>query len=101
MTMLIELTRRAVSHPHMAAFVKRAVTVQNGEGDKIEIPTWGIVVVYLTVAAGSIGFTLVSTPCPCRALPSGIAMLMTRLCTDNVLLVVVHAQPRHYNPVHG
>lgn len=58
--MLIELTRRAVSHPHTAAFVKRAVTVQHGEGDKIEIPIWGIVVVYLTVAVGAIGFTLLS-----------------------------------------
>lgn len=66
--MLVELARRAVSHPRTATFVKRAVTIQHGEGDKVEVPTWGIVVVYLTMVVGALGFSLVSTPCPCSAL---------------------------------
>lgn len=62
MTMLVELTRRAVSHPQTAAFVKRAVAIKHGDGEEVELPTWGIVVVYLTVLVGSIAFSLVSTP---------------------------------------
>lgn len=63
MTMLVELARRAVSHPHTATFVKRTVAIQHGEGDKVEVPTWGVVVVYLTTLVVTFGFILVSTPC--------------------------------------
>lgn len=60
MTMLVELTRRAVSHPQTATFVKRAVAIKHGNGEEVELPTWGIVVVYLTVLVGSVAFSLVS-----------------------------------------
>jgi hypothetical protein len=62
--MLLELARRAVSHPHTATFVKRAVAIQHGEGEKVEVPIWGAVLVYLTMVVGVLSFTLVSTPCP-------------------------------------
>lgn len=58
--MLVELARRAVSHPHTATFVKRAVTIQHGEDNKVEVPTWGVVVVYLTFLVGVVGFSLLS-----------------------------------------
>lgn len=61
MTMLVELTRRAVSHPQTATFVKRAVAIKHGNGEEVELPTWGIVVVYLTVLVGSVAFSLVSS----------------------------------------
>lgn len=60
MTLLIELARRAAAHPHTATFVKRAVTIQNGQEENIEVPIWGVVVGYLTLLAGSIAFSLVS-----------------------------------------
>lgn len=60
MTMLVELARRAVSHPHTATFVKRAVSIQHGEGDRVEVPTWGVVIVYLTFVVGMVGFSLMS-----------------------------------------
>lgn len=62
MTMLAEFARRAVSHPHTASFVKRAVAIQNDEGTKIEVPTWGVVVVYLTIMVGSVALSLVCSP---------------------------------------
>lgn len=60
MTMLLELARRAVSHPHTATFVKRAVAIQHGEGEKVEVPIWGAVLVYLTMVVGVLSFTLMS-----------------------------------------
>jgi hypothetical protein len=60
MTMLVELARRAVSHPQTATFVKRAVAIKHGQGEEVEVPTWGVVVVYLTVLVASIAFSLVS-----------------------------------------
>ena len=63
MSMLAELARRAVSHPHTAMFVKRAVAVQYGEGEKIEVPTWGVVVVYVTILLASVAVSLVSALC--------------------------------------
>jgi hypothetical protein len=63
MSLVAELARRAVSHPHTATFVKRAVAVQNGEsGEKIEVPTWGVVVLYLSVVLASVFIILVCTP---------------------------------------
>ena len=63
MSLLAELARRAVSHPHTAMFVKRAVAVQYGEGEKIEVPTWGVVVVYVTMLLASVAVSLVSALC--------------------------------------
>jgi hypothetical protein len=95
MTMLVELARRAVSHPQTATFVKRAVAIKHGQGEEVEVPTWGVVVVYLTVLVASIAFSLVSTHLqPCT-------ILSIRPCVDNVLLGIIHAQPRYYIPLHG
>lgn len=60
MTMLLELSRHAVLYAQKEKFFKRAVAVQDGEGDKTEVPVWGVVVVYLTVVVGAIGFNLMS-----------------------------------------
>jgi len=63
MSLLTELARRVVSHPHTATFAKRAVAVQYGEGEKIEVPTWGVVVIYVTILLASVAVSLVSTLC--------------------------------------
>lgn len=60
MTLLVELARRAAAHPHAATVVKRTAALQNGQGEPIEVPIWGVVIVYLTILAGSIAFSLVS-----------------------------------------
>jgi hypothetical protein len=60
MTILAELARRAASHPHATSFVKRAVEVHNGKGAEIEIPTWGVAVIYVSIFAASIFMSLVS-----------------------------------------
>jgi hypothetical protein len=62
MTILAELARRAASHPHATSFVKRAVEVHNGKGAEIEIPTWGVAVIYVSIFAASIFMSLVSLP---------------------------------------
>jgi hypothetical protein len=62
MTVLLELARRGFSHPATTAFVKRAVAVQNDEGDKIEIPTWGFSLLYVTFVLSAVFVSLVSCP---------------------------------------
>lgn len=62
MAILLELARRGFSHPHTASFVKRAVSVQNGDGEKIEIPTWGIVLLYVSFLVSMMFMSLVSSP---------------------------------------
>jgi hypothetical protein len=60
MTILAELARRAASHPHATSFVKRAVEVHNGNGAEIDIPIWGVAVIYVSIFAASIFVSLVS-----------------------------------------
>ena len=70
MTVLVELARRAVSHPHTATFVKRALhngaPVRNGESTQLkpeDVPIWGVVVIYISIFVASVAISLVSTPC--------------------------------------
>jgi hypothetical protein len=64
MTVLVELARRAVSHPRTATFVKRAI---NGNGGRTpdwadEVPIWGAVLVYATIFVSVVAISLVRTP---------------------------------------
>lgn len=56
---LIELAKRAVSHPNTAAFTKRAMTAKEGEWGSSP-PFWSIVVLYATIMASVIGIGLLS-----------------------------------------
>ncbi|KAI8935368.1 hypothetical protein NX059_007951 [Plenodomus lindquistii] len=60
MAMLTELVKRAFSHPATTAFVKRSVSGQNGNGDKIELPTWGFVLLYVSFIFSGLVVTMVS-----------------------------------------
>jgi uncharacterized membrane protein YidH (DUF202 family) len=60
MTILAELARRAASHPHTTSFVKRAAEVHHGAGAEIDIPLWGVAVVYVSIFVASTFVTLVS-----------------------------------------
>jgi len=64
MAMVSELLRRAIAHPATTALVRRAVPGSDGDGEgdfiKIEMPTWGVVVIYLSVVLGGLGVFLFS-----------------------------------------
>ena len=57
---LFDLAKRAVSHPNTAAFAKRAVSIQNGDGDSIEMPTWGFVLIYVSLVVSVLTVSFVS-----------------------------------------
>jgi hypothetical protein len=69
MSLLFELARRAVSHPHTATFVKRAVAAHDGEGERIEIPTWGFVLLQLSLWASFVFVILVSITFSLASIP--------------------------------
>lgn len=54
--------RRALSHPTTVGFVKRAVS-SNGEseGEHMDMPTWGIVLLGVSFYASIVAMSLVST----------------------------------------
>ncbi|KAJ4371339.1 hypothetical protein N0V83_004556 [Neocucurbitaria cava] len=60
MTVFTELARRGLSHPNTVSFVKRAVSVQNGDGEEIKMPTWGFVLLYVSFVASMVVVSLVS-----------------------------------------
>ena len=57
--MLVDLARRGFSHPHAVAFVKRAVIVNGESSEKVEIPVWGGVLLYVSVVIAAVGVSLV------------------------------------------
>lgn len=65
MAVLTHLASRAL--PGTVQYVKRAVSVQAGDGEKIEIPTWGIVLLYVSFFVGAMFVSLVR---PLVAVPS-------------------------------
>ena len=60
MTVFTELARRGFSHPNTVSFVKRAVSLQTGDGEKIEMPTWGFVLLYVSFVVSMVAVSLVS-----------------------------------------
>ena len=53
--------RRAVSHPAAVGFVKRAVGSAEGEGEHVEVPVWGMILLGVSFYAAIIAMSLVST----------------------------------------
>jgi len=58
--MFADLARRGLTHPNAVAYVKRAVSVEVEGQDPIEVPTWGIVLVYVTFIVAAVGVSLIS-----------------------------------------
>jgi hypothetical protein len=59
MVVFTELARRGLAHPNAVSFVKRAVAIRAGEGE-IELPTWGVVLIYVSFVVIAVFITLVS-----------------------------------------
>jgi len=89
MSLLTELARRVVSHPHTATFAKRAVAVQYGEGEKIEVPTWGVVVIYVTILLASVAVSLISYM---------LNEVVTTLCMVESPVAAITVSPSEYEP---
>jgi hypothetical protein len=68
--MFADLARRGLTHPHTVAFVKRAVITSEDAAikkdfDEVEMPAWGVVLVYVSVWVAVVGITMVcSGPLP-------------------------------------
>ena len=62
MAVFTELARRGLQHPNTVSFVKRAVSVQSGDGETFEMPTWGIVLLYVSFMVSMVAVSLVSQP---------------------------------------
>lgn len=59
---LVDLARRAISHPNTVAFAKRAVTLEEDDGEQIEVPGWGSALLFVTFMVSMIGISLVRYP---------------------------------------
>lgn len=53
--------RRAISHPVTVGFVKRAVGNGESEGEHVEMPVWGMILLGVSFYAAVIAMSLVST----------------------------------------
>lgn len=62
MAVLTELARRGLQHPNAVSFVKRAVAIKSDNGETIELPTWGILLLYVSMTIGVVAVSLVSLP---------------------------------------
>lgn len=59
---IVNAVRRAVSHPTTVGFVKRAVSGNGeGEGEHVDMPVWGIVLLGVSFYAAIIAMSLVSS----------------------------------------
>ncbi|KAF2830816.1 hypothetical protein CC86DRAFT_367476 [Ophiobolus disseminans] len=58
--MFADLVRRGISHPHAVAFVKRAVITSDEPDSKVDVPAWGIVLLYVSFMVAVVGISLVS-----------------------------------------
>lgn len=61
--MFADLARRGLTHPNTVAYVKRAVLISSEDvesrPEKIDMPTWGIVLLYVSVWIALVGVTMV------------------------------------------
>ncbi|KAI4654277.1 uncharacterized protein J4E78_007322 [Alternaria triticimaculans] len=96
MTVLVELARRAVSHPHTATFVKRALhngaPVRNGESTQLkpeDVPIWGVVVIYISIFVASVAISLISYM---------LNEVVTTLCMVESPMAAITVSPTTYEP---
>jgi hypothetical protein len=92
--MFADLARRGLSHPNTVAYVKRAVYLTPADpastAEPVEIPTWGIVLLYVSVWIALVGVTMV------RCMH---AKERQEILTQ--LLGILHDQPSHHHALHG
>lgn len=59
--MFADLVRRGISHPNAVAFVKRAVVASDEPDKELDVPVWGIVLLYVSFFIAVVGTGLVSS----------------------------------------
>lgn len=60
--MFADLARRGLTHPNTVAYVKRAAYTNQDPSTglvEVEIPTWGVVLLYVSVWIALVGVTMV------------------------------------------
>ncbi|KAH7384461.1 hypothetical protein BKA66DRAFT_462241 [Pyrenochaeta sp. MPI-SDFR-AT-0127] len=60
MTVLFELARRGFSHSTTTSLVKRSLYAQDGNGHEVEVPAWGMVLLFVSFMATMMFVSLVS-----------------------------------------
>ncbi|KAH8730788.1 hypothetical protein GQ44DRAFT_736453 [Phaeosphaeriaceae sp. PMI808] len=58
--MLAHLARRGLAHPQATAWVKRAVRMEGPNSVELDVPVWGIVLVYVSIMIAAFGINLLS-----------------------------------------
>lgn len=87
--MLVDLARRGLSHPQAHAFVKRAVSIKAEGHDTVEIPTWGIVLLYVSFMVAAVGISMVSYM---------LNEVVTTLCMVESPVAAITVSPTTYEP---
>jgi hypothetical protein len=75
--MFADLARRGLTHPNAVAYVKRAVSVEVEGQEPVDVPTWGIVLIYVTFMVAAVGVSLVSSAYPLQRLSALRDVLQT------------------------
>ncbi|KAH9864368.1 hypothetical protein J1614_010302 [Plenodomus biglobosus] len=86
MAIVTELVKRGFSHPATTAFVKRCVSAKDGESDKIEMPTWGFVLLYVSFIFSGLVITMVSYM---------LQEVVTTLCMVESPVAAITISPSH------
>jgi hypothetical protein len=61
--MIVDIARRGLSHPNAVEFVKRAcrkAAGARGGPEEVEVPVWGIVLLYVSFMIAVVGISMVS-----------------------------------------
>ncbi|KAH7396742.1 hypothetical protein DE146DRAFT_48132 [Phaeosphaeria sp. MPI-PUGE-AT-0046c] len=87
--MLVDLARRGLSHPQTTAFVKRAVSIKAEGHEEVEIPTWGIVLLYVSFMVAAVGISMISYM---------LNEVVTTLCMVESPVAAITVSPTTYEP---
>ena len=85
--MLAHLARRGFAHPNAAAFVKRAVGKEGPEGVEIDVPVWGVVLIYVSFMVAAVGVSLLSYM---------LNEVITTLCMVESPVAAITVSPTHH-----
>ncbi|CBY00515.1 hypothetical protein IAQ61_011438 [Plenodomus lingam] len=85
MAVLTELVKRGVSHPATAAFVKRACG-QKTQSERIEMPIWGSVLLFVSFLSSALIVTMVSYM---------LQEVVTTLCMVESPVAAITVSPSH------
>lgn len=87
--MFSDLARRGLSNPHAVAYVKRAVTANNDNPERVEVPVWGGVLLYVSFVAMVVSISLVSYM---------LHEVITTLCMVESPIAAITVSPSTHEP---